>query len=283
MTDAAGTALLLDASDLQELVREVRAAIDDCALPAFWRSETGPAKIKSAALDPVTQIDLAIETRLTECIRQLWPGAYVLGEESGGHDPERLAAAAAAPLAFVIDPLDGTWNFVAGTPVFGTMVAATAFGRPVWGLIHEAITDRTLVAAEGRGVQMRQNGTTRVLAPPQTRIADLTQMVASLPKQPLHPLPRVGRMMSSGASCHDYRLLAEGSLHALLAFKPTPWDHLAGSLIACELGGKSAWIDGRPFTLGTQGAALLTASTPAAWAMFAADMGWIKDRAPLTL
>lgn len=262
--------LSLAGDQLAELVQQVRAAAQDIALPRFRKLGQADIEVKSAALDPVTEVDRLIEHRLSEYMRVRWPDALVLGEEAAAADPRLEACAAAAPFVIVIDPLDGTWNFAAGTAVFGTLIAFVRNGVPVLGLIYDAVSGTMIVGAAGEGVvEYGSDNTLQALSFLKSG-TDLDRIAACFPAQPRSPLPRVARVMSSGASCHDYKLLAQGRLQLKATFTPKPWDHLAGTLIVEELGGRARWSDGRPYGLGSKGDLLVSAACPELWSAFVA-------------
>jgi inositol-phosphate phosphatase/L-galactose 1-phosphate phosphatase/histidinol-phosphatase len=91
----------------------------------------------------VTQHDIAIETRLRELIDARFPGHGVLGEEAQPRDAD-------ADLVWVLDPIDGTAPFIAGAPVYGTLIALAAEGVPVLGIIDQAVTGDRWIGAQGR-------------------------------------------------------------------------------------------------------------------------------------
>src|SRR5690348_1842859 len=82
-----------------------------------------------------------------------FPNAIVIGEEGTHKDPALLQLIAAAELAFIVDPTDGTKNFTANLPLFGVMAAATVRGEIVAGVIHDPVCrDWGLCGARGRGL-----------------------------------------------------------------------------------------------------------------------------------
>lgn len=107
---------------LGDCVRETaRAEI----MPRFRNLGAADVSEKTSAIDLVTQADLLAEHRITAALRERFPAALVVGEEAYDADRSVVPALADAELAFVIDPVDGTFNFAAGLPVFGTMLAVT--------------------------------------------------------------------------------------------------------------------------------------------------------------
>lgn len=90
----------------------------------------------------VTEVDRAIEARLRELIAEGRPRDGVLGEEYGSHNLD-------AEIVWILDPVDGTAPFIAGIPVFGTLIAASRFGRPWIGVLDFPATDDRWVGVHG--------------------------------------------------------------------------------------------------------------------------------------
>ena len=108
-------------------------------------------RTKSGPLDLVTEADEAAEAVIAAGLRQLFPGALVIGEEATAADPSLLGGLADAALAFVVDPIDGTANYAAGLPLFGVMVGVIARGEVVGSVIHDPVLDDLPLALRGEG------------------------------------------------------------------------------------------------------------------------------------
>ena len=102
--------------------------------------------------------DWAAEKEITEAIRQQYPRATVIGEEAAADDPGIVEGLDEADLAFVLDPLDGTKNFVACLPLFAVMAAVVERGRIVAGVIHDPVTRTSAPATDGGGAWIRRDG-----------------------------------------------------------------------------------------------------------------------------
>ena len=107
---------------------------------------------------PVTQADHAADEVIAGMLRQAFPEDSVLSEESAD-SMERLAA----NRVWVVDPLDGTREFLAQNGEFAVMIGLAVQGRPVLGVVYQPAVDRLFYAAEGGGSFLRENGRTRVL------------------------------------------------------------------------------------------------------------------------
>ena len=174
----------------------------------------------------VTRIDRRIERRLRGLIHAAFPDHGVLGEEAGGQNVD-------ADLLWVIDPIDGTAPFVAGVPVFGTLIALLYRGEPIVGVIDHPVTRDRWVGARGRAT--KRNGrrcSTRSCG----AVADAL-LSASNPdcfKEADRPGVEALRARTQGriygGSCVSYGLLASGrtdiaidtglSIHDFAAFRP---------------------------------------------------------------
>ncbi|UYV38974.1 inositol monophosphatase [Rhodobacteraceae bacterium D3-12] len=132
----------------KSLIQIVRRAARAEIMPRFRNLTSGQIATKSGPADLVTEADTAAEAQIARAILRLFPNATILGEESAAKDANSRDAAASAELAFIIDPVDGTWNFAHGLPLFGVILAATRFGKPIFGMLYDPITDDWITAAE---------------------------------------------------------------------------------------------------------------------------------------
>src|ERR1700744_4581731 len=98
-------------------------------MPRFKALTDGEIRHKSSIFDPVTEADEAAERFISSAFRASFPGALIVGEEATSADPSLLDRLDDAPLAFVVDPIDGTRNFVAGLPLFGVVAAGVGRGQ----------------------------------------------------------------------------------------------------------------------------------------------------------
>ena len=158
-------------------------------------------------------------------------------------------------LAFVVDPVDGTSNYVAGLPLFGVMVAAVLDGVVVAAAIHDPVSDDTAVAIKGEGAAMLSPGaepvTLHVSEP--SAPARMTGCVSwRYMKEPLRTtvvrnMVGLGGVADYRCAAHEYRMLAAGHCDYLIFNRLMPWDHLPGWLLHQEAGGYSAHFDGTPY------------------------------------
>jgi fructose-1,6-bisphosphatase/inositol monophosphatase family enzyme len=223
-------------------------------MPKFGALTAGQVREKSTRFDIVTDADEAAEQAISDALECAYPEAVVVGEEATAKNGSLLDAIGTANLAFVIDPLDGTKNFVSGLPLFGIMAAATVRGEVVLAAIHDPVCRNTAFALRGEGAWMQgEDGARADLKVAQS--APVQEMDAIIGTNFL-PEPRrsivngnLSRLrMSSWLRCaaHEYRMAAAGHCHLLFYNRLMPWDHAAGWLLHREAGGYSAHFDGAP-------------------------------------
>lgn len=259
-----------DIDRLDRLLADVACAE---IMPRFNRLRDGEVRTKSSATDLVTDADEAAERAIASGLHGSYPGATIVGEEAATRDPSVLDAIGGAPLAFIIDPVDGTRNFVAGLPVFAVMAAATVYGQVVAGVIHDPVSRTSAIAIRGQGAWLkREDGGRRMLrvAAP-APVAEMEGIVAvGFLGEPLRSVvarnsARLGSTASLRCAAHEYRLAAAGNCHVLMYNKLMPWDHAAGWLLHREAGGYSAHYDGTPYLPTRRTGGLLYAPDEASW------------------
>ena len=259
--------------DPSEVVQLVRAVARTEIMPRFRNLAPGDVQAKSGPLDLVTVADEQAELRLTAGLTRLFPGCVVVGEEAASRDPGMLAAIADAELCFVVDPIDGTANFCAGLPLFGTMAAAVRRGVVVAAVIHDPVGDDTAVAVAGQGAWLENalggRSVLRVAAP--VKLAAMAGSVSwRYMPEPLRStacrnLPRLGAAWDYRCAAHQYRMLAAGHCHYAVFNRLLPWDHAAGWLLHREAGGYSARLDGSPYDPAQTTGGLICTPDEASW------------------
>ncbi|WP_430869093.1 inositol monophosphatase family protein [Demequina aurantiaca] len=207
---------------------------------------------KSSAVDIVTQNDLAAERHLRERIAQLRPDDGILGEEEDD-------VIGTSGVTWVLDPIDGTVNYLYGLPHYGVSVAAVA-GTPtpaLWKPIAGAVYDGSGVmwsAGAGMGATRDDAPLVRTVGPDLagTLLATGFQYV---PERRVRQGEIVTRMLAEvrdirrmGAASIDLCLVAAGQLDAYYEHGLHAWDFAAGALIATEAGLRVSGIDGGPAT-----------------------------------
>ena len=266
--------------DLDALAGLLRDAARSLVLPHFRRLSPGAVRCKTGPLDVVTDADVAAERAITDGLKRLFPGCMVIGEEAASADPRRLDALAEAALAFTVDPIDGTSNFAAGLPLFGTMAAAIERGRIVAAAIYDPIGDDTALAllAHGAWIESPDGSRTRLHVAPAAALEQMTGTASFrfLP-EPLRGrvcarLPRLAACWDYRCAAHEYRMTAAGHGHFLLFNRLLPWDHAPGWLLHQEAGGYSARFDGSPYTPAVTEGGLICTPDRASWEVLRAAL-----------
>jgi myo-inositol-1(or 4)-monophosphatase len=200
---------------------------------------------KSTATDLVTEVDRATERWLVEQLATRRPHDGVLGEEGGGRPGD-------SGVRWVLDPIDGTVNFVLGLPQFGVSVAAEAAGEIVAGAVCNPVTGETFHARRGAGAFL---GRQRLTGPRDVALAQAvvatgfgydagTRARQAAVVAPL--LSQVADIRRLGAASLDLCFLAAGRIDAYYEAGLNLWDHAAGGLIAVEAGCVTAGLRGEP-------------------------------------
>lgn len=228
---------------------------------------------KTSATDLVTEVDRAAEQLIRSRLLAARPHDVVLGEEFGlGGDTDAPApgvtasAVAGSTVRWVVDPIDGTTNFVYGHPGFAVSIAAEIDGRTVAGVVRVPLPDEVFTAVAGQGAH--RNGEPITAG----RVADPAEALAATgfsydpqrrARQGAVLASVVGRLRDvrrMGAASVDLCSVACGRVDAFWERGLQPWDHAAGALIAAEAGARVADLGGGP-----PGEGCLLAANPALW------------------
>jgi myo-inositol-1(or 4)-monophosphatase len=248
----------------EQLATEAAAFVRARRAEVFGDSQNtvSPVRAKSTPTDPVTIVDTETEALLRDRLAVLRPGEPVMGEEQGGSndgDDGRLT--------WVLDPIDGTVNFVYGIETYAVSVGVQRDGTSVAGAVANVPTAALYSAAVGHGAHLQRGGVTTALrasvaselsmslvgtgfsyvAEHRTRQAKILTAV----------LPAVRDIRRFGSCALDLCMVAAGGLDAYYEDGVHVWDWAAGALIAAEAGAALRL----PPADGTPG--LIVASAPA--------------------
>ena len=242
-------------------------------MPRFRQLGQGDIRQKTSAADLVTEADVNAERFITARLKERFPNALIVGEEACSDDETLLNGLGDAELAFTIDPVDGTFNFASGVPLFGVMLAVVVKGETVAGIIYDPVGKDWILASKGSGSHIRYaNGS---MSPVKVAAsADISQMTGSVSWQyTAEPArSRLARnhtkfLSQIGYRCaaHEYRIIATGGAHFACYNKLMPWDHLPGALIHQEAGGYLARWDESDYLPSHTGGGLLVAPDKESW------------------
>lgn len=247
--------------DTRALVHGVITAVRDVAdaviVPRFRQLAAHQIKSKTTPGDVVTVADEESERLLGPRLKSLLEGSRVIGEESAFADPTLFDLLQGTDPVWIVDPIDGTANFVNGVAQFAVIVALVHGGETKMGWIYEPLEGRTLWAEKGKGAWRtgpmalgaapgHQPNHQQVRTPPAS--GRLKDMVASMHNKDLNALRgKFARNIRLGSAAHDYWSLAEGRSQVLAYRKLKPWDHAAGLLIHEEAGGYNRLLSGERY------------------------------------
>jgi myo-inositol-1(or 4)-monophosphatase len=229
----------LSDSDANTLLLVAGGAVDNAArLLVQGRSQLG-GLIAKGDRDYASRVDFQIEDSIRSALARATHAIPFLGEERGGQLD--------APLLWVLDPVDGTTNFVKGSPLCAISLALLSGGQPIFGIVDLPLLRERYVARAGGGAYL--NGT-RLQMPDIGHLADavvgITDFAVAddrLAENPIHLellaqlATRVLGVRVHGSAALDLAWLASGRLGASIMLSNRAWDVSAGILLAREAGG----------------------------------------------
>jgi myo-inositol-1(or 4)-monophosphatase len=238
-----------DWAGLTELACAVAAETGDLLLSRHGQVDV--VQTKSSPTDVVTEMDTAAEELIRRRILAARPGDAILGEEGG-------EVGTGAAVRWIVDPLDGTVNYLYGLADWAVSIAAEVGGQVVAGAVCVPLQRSLFSATAGGGAWLRSGwaeGPRRLRCNTGVKLADALvgtgfgyaagrrvvqgEVVASV-------LPRVRDIRRAGAAAVDLCSVAAGRLDAFYERGLHAWDHAAGGLIAAEAGARVAGLHGEP-------------------------------------
>ncbi|MGW0734537.1 inositol monophosphatase family protein [Streptomyces sp. NPDC002851] len=234
----------------EEAVRKAAAAE---VMPRFRQLAAHEIDEKSGPHDLVTVADRRAEEHLTASLTALLPGSVVVGEEAVHADPTKYDALREEAPVWIVDPVDGTRQFVHGDPAFCTLVALACGGEVFASWTYAPALEEMATAVRGRGVFL--NGEALHALPPAlgrplevaTSHPDFTtpdqkRALLGLRADGVHARP-------CGSAGLEYLAIAKGELDAVAFSWENAWDHAAGLLLVTEIGGGHRTVAGEPFRI----------------------------------
>ncbi|MGM0419798.1 MAG: inositol monophosphatase family protein [Bacillota bacterium] len=212
-----------------------------------WAKEVGSFQMKSfqqkikvaskeQKIDLVTEVDKKSEEMLINKIEKAYPKHSILAEEGGSKKSN-------SPYRWVIDPLDGTVNYVHGFPIFAISIALLYEDRPEYGLVYLPYFDDVYSASRGEGSFYNEE---KMQVETEYKLADAV-IATGFPythqesNQALEifsrVLPKVGGIRRTGAAAYDLCQVAKGIFSGFWEIELKPWDIAAGMLLIEEAGG----------------------------------------------
>ncbi len=217
------------------MVRDRRAAVERIAV----------ASTKTTPTDVVTESDTAAEALIRDRLLAARPNDAILGEEGG-------SSTGTSEVVWVVDPIDGTVNYLYGIPQYAVSIAAQVGGTMVAGVVHNPVSGETWSAVLGGGARLdgreiRHSGCARLdRALVGTGFGYAPERRAAQARVLLDLVPAVRDIRRAGAASLDLCAVASGRLDAYYERGLQPWDLAAGGLIAAEAGAVVTGLNGRP-------------------------------------
>jgi myo-inositol-1(or 4)-monophosphatase len=224
---------LTDTAELLKIAVQVARDAADTARRMRAEGVSGVAT-KSTETDVVTAADRAVERQVVAALRDLRPGDTVLGEEYGD------SGAATGGVRWIVDPIDGTVNYLYGLPQYAVSLAAEVNGAVVAAVVRNAATGEEWTATRGGGAYRdgrRLHGSVQTslaqalvatgFGYDAARRAHQGAVLAGL-------ITRVRDIRRFGSAAIDLCLAAEGAVDAYYEKGLNAWDHAAGGLVATE-------------------------------------------------
>ncbi|MBB3674500.1 inositol monophosphatase family protein [Modestobacter versicolor] len=236
-----------------ELLELARATAEEAALLVGAGRSTAADQVdtKSSPVDVVTAVDTASEALIVRRLTEARPDDGVLGEEGAARE-------GTSGVRWVVDPIDGTVNFLYGLPAYAVSIAAEVDGETVAGVVLNVATGELFTAVRGRGAWLTAPGAAAMqlhgsapVSLEQTLVATgfgyrveqrraQGAVVAQL-------LTEVRDIRRNGCASLDLCAAAAGRVDAYYELDLKPWDHAAGALVAAEAGLVVTGLAGRPF------------------------------------
>ena len=239
----------MTAIDFAAFVDQLASVSGETILPFFRTALSIKNKSIAGGFDPVTAADRAAEVAMRTLIKKSFPAHGIVGEELGTERAE-------AEYVWVLDPIDGTKSFICGLPAWGTLIALTRRGEPIYGMMHQPFT-REHFTGDGSAARYRGPAGDRTL---RVRPCAALREAVLLTTSPLlmrdadrlcfQRVEQAARLSRYGGDCYAYCMLAAGHIDLVIETELKPYDILALIPIVEGAGGVVTTWDNGPATDG---------------------------------
>jgi len=253
--------------DPESVANYIRDTARTLILPRFRALGSGDVREKKPG-DPVTIADTEAEHALTHLLTDVIAGAAIVGEESVAEDPSRLGRLSGDAPVWIIDPVDGTSNFVRGNTGFAVIVALAQRGAVEAGWIYNPLGDAMISAVKGQGAWMdgKRLHVDAAVPPEQLTGSAYGRTKSGIRAgRALADSGRIRGVHNQGCGGLEYMAIAQGIAQFSLHSRSLPWDHAAGMLIVAEAGGCGSFLDGAAYDVRVTDQPVLAAASPQAW------------------
>jgi myo-inositol-1(or 4)-monophosphatase len=236
----------MTAVDFAAFVDRLATVSGEAILPFFRTSLGVENKGAAGTFDPVTAADRAAETAMRTLIREHFPDHGIVGEEIGSERTD-------AEYIWVIDPIDGTKSFICGLPAWGTLIALTRSGEPVYGMMHQPFT-RERFTGDGGSARYRGPAGERKLNARRCDTLGEAILTTTSPllmkeadRETFRKVENAVRLSRYGGDCYGYCMLAAGHIDLVIETELKPYDILPLMPIISGAGGVvTTWDGGVP-------------------------------------
>lgn len=214
----------MTAIDFAAFVDELATVSGEAILPFFRTSLSVEDKGRGGGrFDPVTAADRAAEGAMRTLIRRSFPDHGIIGEEYGSERAD-------AEYVWVLDPIDGTTSFIAGMPAWGTLIALTRFGAPVFGMMHQPFIRERFTgdggAARYRGpVGDRELRVRRCATLAEAELSTTSpRLMSAADRRSFARIEDEVRLSRYGGDCYAYCMVAAGHVDLVIETELKPHD-----------------------------------------------------------
>lgn len=226
----------MTAVDFAAFFDKLATVSGEAILPFFRTSLSIDDKSCGGVFDPVTAADRAAELAMRALIHANFPGHGVIGEEFGDERPD-------AEFVWVLDPIDGTKSFISGMPAWGTLIALTRRGQPVYGMVHQPFFAERF-SGDGKYARYRGPRSERdLMVRPCERLDHAVvyttspRLMNSADRSAFARVEEAARLSRYGGDCYAYCMLAAGHIDLVIETELKPHDVAALIPIVTGAGG----------------------------------------------
>lgn len=227
---------------LQELAEDAARAAGELLLER-WQKPPSGVRTKSSATDPASDADRAAEVAIISRIRAARPDDAIVAEEGG-------LSAGKSGVRWLIDPLDGTVNYLYGIPQWSVSICALEGSEALAGVVYDPVRNELFTAARGAGARC---GDARLAASTETELGCVLLVTGfsydadergTQARQQASLIPHVRDLRRFGSAALDLAWTAAGRVDAYMETFANPWDWAAGTLLVREAGGRVSDVPG---------------------------------------
>lgn len=226
----------MTAVDFAAFIDKLATVSGEAILPFFRTSLCIDDKSAGGAFDPVTAADRAAELAMRALIRSNFPEHGIIGEEFGAERPD-------ADFVWVLDPIDGTKSFISGMPAWGTLIALTRRGQPIFGMMHQPFFGERFSGdgkwARYRGPRSERDLMVRPCASLDQAVVYTTspRLMNSADRAAFSRVEEAAKLSRYGGDCYAYCMLAAGHVDLVIETELKPHDVAALIPIIAGAGG----------------------------------------------